>query len=95
MSAFLLVAAGFVLAMVAVGLLRVLRGPAVADRMMAAQLLGTGGIAALVLLGVATSANAALDVALILALLAPFATIAFVKGTTETAEPDPPEPRDR
>ncbi|MFO0875514.1 MAG: monovalent cation/H+ antiporter complex subunit F [Phycisphaerales bacterium] len=89
MSTFLLVAAGFVLALVAAGLLRILRGPAVADRLMAAQLLGTGGIAALVLLGVATAEDSALDVALILALLAPFATIAFVKGAADSAAADP------
>ena len=41
MAEFLLGAAGFVLAMVALGLVRVLRGPGDADRMMAAQLLGT------------------------------------------------------
>ena len=54
MTEFLLAAAGFVLAMVALGLVRVLRGPGDADRMMAAQLLGTGGIAALLLVGAAT-----------------------------------------
>jgi multicomponent Na+:H+ antiporter subunit G len=42
MAEFLIVAAGFVLAMVALGLARILRGPGDADRMMAAQLLGTG-----------------------------------------------------
>ena len=67
---FLLAAAVFVLAMVALGLVRILRGPTDADRMMATQLFGTGGIAALLLLGVATEANAVLDVALTLALLA-------------------------
>ena len=41
MAEFLIAAAGFVLAMVALGLVRILRGPADADRMMAAQLLGT------------------------------------------------------
>ena len=45
MAEFLLAAAGFVLAMVALGLVRVLRGPGDVDRMMAAQLLGSGGIA--------------------------------------------------
>ena len=40
----------FVLAMVALGLVRILRGPGDADRIMAAQLLGTGGIAVLLLL---------------------------------------------
>ncbi len=73
-------AALFVLAMVAVGLARVLRGPEDADRVMAAQLLGSGGIAALLLLGSATGETAVVDVALTLALLAAFASIAFVKA---------------
>ncbi len=85
MSDFLLAVAVFVLATVAVGLIRILRGPQAADRMMAAQLLGTGGIAALLLLGVATQANAVIDVALTLALLAAFASVAFVQGA---ARPD-------
>ena len=51
MAEFLFGAAAFILAMVALGLFRVLRGPADADRMMAAQLLGTGGIAVVLLLG--------------------------------------------
>jgi multicomponent Na+:H+ antiporter subunit F len=80
MTDFLLAASGFVLLMVAVGLARILRGPGDADRMMAAQLLGTGGIAALLLLGAATGEEAAVDVALTLALLAAFASIAFVKA---------------
>lgn len=78
MADFLLAAAGFVLAMVAVGLLRLLRGPENADRMMASQLLGTGGIAALLLLAEATDVRAVVDVALALALLAAFASVAFV-----------------
>jgi len=80
MPEFLLGAAVFVLAMVALGLVRVLRGPAAADRMMAAQLIGTGGIAVLLLLAAATGESAAVDVALTLALLAAFASIAFVKA---------------
>jgi multicomponent Na+:H+ antiporter subunit F len=78
MASFLLASCGFVLAMVAVGLIRVLRGPANADRMMAAQLLGTGGIAALLLIAAATDVTALVDVALVLALLAAFASVAFV-----------------
>lgn len=77
---FLLGAAVFVLAMVALGLVRVLRGPAAADRMMAAQLIGTGGIAVLLLFAAATGESAAVDVALTLALLAAFASIAFVRA---------------
>ena len=80
MAEFLLAASGFVLAMVAVSLTRILRGPGDADRMMAAQLLGTGGIAAVLLLGASTGEAAAIDVALTLALLAAFASIAFVKA---------------
>jgi multicomponent Na+:H+ antiporter subunit F len=77
---FLLGAAAFILAMVALGLVRVLRGPGNADRIMAAQLLGTGGIAVVLLLGAATGEGATIDVALTLALLAAFATLAFVKA---------------
>ena len=80
MAEFLLGAAAFILGMVALGLIRVLRGPADADRMMAAQLLGTGGIAVVLLLGAATGEAAAVDVALTLALLAAFASFAFVKA---------------
>jgi multicomponent Na+:H+ antiporter subunit F len=79
MVEFLLSAAAFVLLMVALGLMRVARGPGYADRMMAAQLLGTGGIGALLLVGAAVGEPAVVDVALTLALLAAFASIAFVK----------------
>ena len=95
MTAFLLGASVFVLAMVAIGLARVLRGPADADRVMAAQLLGTGGIGALLLVGAAAGEGAVVDVALTLALLAAFASIAFVKAKLaaragdEPAEPTP------
>jgi multicomponent Na+:H+ antiporter subunit F len=80
MTVFLLAAAVFVLVMTALGLARILRGPGDADRMMAAQLMGTGGIATLLLFGVATDVTAAIDLALTLALLSIFASVAFVKG---------------
>ncbi|MFZ1538541.1 MAG: sodium:proton antiporter, partial [Chromatiaceae bacterium] len=54
MGAFLLATAAFVLVTVALGLTRILRGPDDADRMLATQLLGTGGVAALLLVGAAT-----------------------------------------
>jgi multicomponent Na+:H+ antiporter subunit F len=88
MTEFLLAASAFVLAMVALGLARILRGPGDADRMMAAQLLGTGGIAAVLLLGAATGESAAADVALTLALLAAFAAIAFVKHAPGASRDD-------
>ena len=77
MNELLLGAAGLILLTVAVGLARVLRGSEV-ERLMAVQLLGTGGIAALLLIANATSVPGVEDVALGLALLAAFATIAFV-----------------
>jgi multicomponent Na+:H+ antiporter subunit F len=84
MNEFFLGAAVFILTMVALGLVRVLRGPGDADRMMAAQLLGTGGIAVLLLQGVATGISGVIDVGLVLALLAAFAGVAFVKSATSS-----------
>ena len=89
MAEFLLAASAFVLAMVAVGLLRLLRGPTDADRMMSAQLLGTGGIATLLLWAAATATPAVIDVALALALLAAFASLAFVMGSARPADDEP------
>lgn len=82
MNEFLFAAAGFVLVTVALGLYRILRGPAAADRMMAAQLLGTGGGAVLLLLAAATDMPPIVDVALMLALLAAFASVGFVRGAS-------------
>ena len=82
MTEFLLGAAAFVLGTVALGLVRLLRGPGDVDRMLAAQLLGTGGVAVLLLFGVATEVGAVADIALLLALLAAFASVAFVAGAS-------------
>ena len=95
MSSFLIGAACFVLTATALGLLRILRGPADADRMTAAQLLGTGGVATLLLLAAAVQSPAIVDVALLLALLAAFASVAFVNSASHSqgkASPamDPP-----
>lgn len=80
MAEMLIWAAGAVAVIVAVGLVRVLRGPTQADGMMAAQLLGTGGIAILLLLGTARGTAAVIDVAVALALLSAFAGVAFALG---------------
>ena len=87
-------AAGFVLAMVALGLVRILRGPEDGDRMMAAQLLGTGGIAAL-LLAAGGGLPAAADVALTLALLAAFASMAFAKSGVSPEADDESKPGEK
>jgi multicomponent Na+:H+ antiporter subunit F len=80
MAELLTSAATFVLAMTGFGLARMLWGPSAADRMMAAQLLGTGGAATALLLAVATDNPALVDIALTLALLAAFAAVALNLG---------------
>jgi multicomponent Na+:H+ antiporter subunit F len=64
---------------IVLGLLRVLRGPTAADRMLAAQLFGTTGVAILLLLAAALDSPPLRDVALVFALLAVLAVTAFVK----------------
>jgi len=88
MTDFLLAAAGLVLSMVGLGLIRILWGPGDADRIMAAQLLGTGGIAVLLLMAQATGMSGVVDVALVLALLAAFVSVAFVRAAADPATRD-------
>src|SRR5262245_18351167 len=90
MDEFLLVASAFVLTMVGISLVPILRGPGDAERMMAAQLVGSAGIAGLLLAGTALGTPATADVALMVALLATFSAIAFVKRGTPRS-PDVPE----
>lgn len=96
MNDFLLAAAALVLLSVAAAFWRVWRGPAMADRMMAAQLVGTGGVAVVMLLAAAGGRWAMLDAALVLALLAAFAAVAFVKARTPegAGDPEAEEPHD-
>jgi multicomponent Na+:H+ antiporter subunit F len=90
MASFLFGAAGFVLTMVALGLFVILQRPAEVDHMMAAQLLGTGGVAILLLLAAAIETPPIVDVALLLALFAAFAAVAFVRSAS-SSEPEIPE----
>lgn len=64
---------------IVVGLVRVERGPTSADRMLAAQLLGTAGVAILLLLSFGLEMPSLRDVALVFALLAAMTVVAFVK----------------
>ncbi len=63
----------------AAGLVRALRGPTLQDRMLAVQLLGTGGVALLLLLAALLQSPSLLDVALVLALLAAVAVAAMTR----------------
>lgn len=77
------------LASLILGLVRVWRGPGFAERMLAAQLLGTTGVAMLIILAERFAQPALRDVALVLALLALLAVLAFVARVwdpDETAE---------
>jgi multicomponent Na+:H+ antiporter subunit F len=79
MSAFYMVAVTVLLANMVGGLVRIVRGPTAADRMMAAQLLGTTGVAMLLLMAQGLGLAALRDVGMVLALLAVVATVAFVQ----------------
>jgi multicomponent Na+:H+ antiporter subunit F len=72
-------ASAILLATVAVGLWRFIKGPTAADRLMVTQLLGTTGVAICLLLSAALRNAAILDVALALALLAVVTTAAFAR----------------
>jgi multicomponent Na+:H+ antiporter subunit F len=69
----------FLLVNIVIGLARILRGPTAVDCMLAAQLLGTAGVALLLVLASGLNAVALYDGALVLALLAAVTTVAFVK----------------
>jgi multicomponent Na+:H+ antiporter subunit F len=71
------------LATMSVGLIRVAIGPTPSDRMMAAHLLGTSGIGVLLLLTRPIAVPALIDVALVFALLAAVAVIAFTRRRAE------------
>lgn len=83
MSGFLIAAAAFIVCVVALGLVRVLWGPDSADRLMAAQLVGSGGVAVLLLLSAAVQLPPIADVALMLALLATLASVGFVNKAVD------------
>lgn len=89
MAEFLVGAAVLVALTMALGLVRLLRGPTMADRMMAAQLLGTSGAAICLLMSFASELPALLDVALTLALLAALAaaTMSLKAGATQAEKP--------
>jgi len=69
----------FLLLNLCAGMWRILRGPSIADRMLAGQLFGTTAVAILLLLAEATESPAMRDVALVFALLAAVTAVAFVQ----------------
>jgi multicomponent Na+:H+ antiporter subunit F len=79
MNQFYIAIAVFLLVNIMAGLYRVFRGPAMGDRMLALQLFGTTGVAILILLAESFAEPALRDVALVFALLAVLAMVAYVK----------------
>jgi multicomponent Na+:H+ antiporter subunit F len=79
MSGLMIALAAFLVLNLAAGLWRIVRGPTAADSMLATQLFGTTGVGVLLLLAAAGDVPSLRDIALVFALLAALATIAFVK----------------
>jgi len=79
MTDFLVIVAAFLVLNVGIGLVRVARGPSRADRMLAAQLFGTCGVAVLLVLAQVTGEGPLRLVGLVFALLAVVVSVAFVK----------------
>lgn len=69
----------FLLVTVLAGVVRAVRGPTLADRILVTQLFGTTGVAVLVLLSAAPGREHLRDVALLVALFAAVTVIAFVR----------------
>jgi len=75
----LLIALVLLLLTLLIGLARTFIGPSLQDRMLSVQLLGTGGVALLLLMATLFGASALIDVALVLALLAAVAAAALTR----------------
>lgn len=69
----------FLVLNIAAGLIRVLRGPTAADRMLAVQLFGTTGVAVLLVLAEASGKPMLRDIALVFALLSAITSAGFVR----------------
>ena len=75
----LLVALVLLLGTLVIGLARTVIGPRLEDRMLAVLLLGSGGVALLLVMATLFAAPALIDVALVLALLAVVAAAALTR----------------
>jgi multicomponent Na+:H+ antiporter subunit F len=86
---FLHASALVILLAIGVSLFRVYVGPSRADRIMGVQLVGTSAVALLVLLSMMHPQPGILDLALLLALLAAFSAIGFIKSASRDGAGDP------
>ncbi|MEW8660578.1 MAG: monovalent cation/H+ antiporter complex subunit F [Candidatus Thiodiazotropha endolucinida] len=65
------------------GMIRALKGPSLEDRLLSILLLGTGGVAILLLLSVSMQLTALLDVGLVLVLLAAVTAAAMTRRESD------------
>ena len=78
-DSWLLIALLLLLASLVLGMVRALKGPSLEDRLLSILLLGTGGVAVLLLLSVSIQLPALLDVGLVLVLLAAVSAAAMTR----------------
>jgi len=91
MEVFLHSLALFLLANIAVSMVRVFRGPTTADRLMSAQLFGTAGVAIVLLQAEALGIPALRNVALVFVLLAVLVTLSFARAASAPGQGDDEE----
>jgi multicomponent Na+:H+ antiporter subunit F len=78
--------AAFILITLVIGLLRVFWGPTRADRILSAQLMGTTGVAIILLLSEAMQMPSLVDVALVFALLSAVTATVFTTRFWQNSE---------
>ncbi|MBF0306048.1 MAG: MrpF/PhaF family protein [Alphaproteobacteria bacterium] len=84
----------FLLGNIAVGMAMLLRGERPVDRLLAAQLSGTIGVAVCLLLAEVEDMPAARDVALVMSVLAALTAVAFIRRYRPQANPARPRERE-
>jgi multicomponent Na+:H+ antiporter subunit F len=82
-DAWLVIALLLLMSSLVLGMVRALKGPSLEDRLLAILLLGTGGVAILLVLSVSMQLSALLDVGLVLMLLAAVAAAAMTRRESE------------
>ncbi|MBV2123040.1 MAG: multiple resistance and pH regulation protein F [Candidatus Thiodiazotropha sp. (ex Ctena orbiculata)] len=85
MDSLLLLALILLLLSLVLGMVRALKGPSLEDRLLSILLLGTGGVAVLLLLSVSMQLTALLDVGLVLVLLAAVVAAAMTRRESDDA----------
>ncbi|MCG7867462.1 MAG: hypothetical protein B6D70_08445 [gamma proteobacterium symbiont of Stewartia floridana] len=85
LDSLLLLALILLLLSLVLGMVRALKGPTLEDRLLSILLLGTGGVAVLLLLSVSMQLTALLDVGLVLVLLAAVVAAAMTRRESDDA----------